>query len=395
MIKRIFFLCISVCLSKAAFAAGWYTDTTNPSLVWLYRQPITINSSSVDAVLTNFPVLVSISATSNPVFSKAASTTGLDVLFTQADGASKISHEVEEYNSTTGSLCAWVVVPSVSNAANTVVYMYYGCSGAADQQNKTGTWTKNYLGVWHMSSIASVANDSTTNVCSMGAHGLTNLRGIIGPCATFDGIVGDYCSIETGATKNNLFNVPTGESFTISCWVKVTSFETGWQSLFCKGNASWRMSRDNATSACALAINGAISATNLEGKKSLSDSTWHYLAGVYDTVGKMAYLYNNGVLDVSTAAAGVVANTADLVCIGRNYPQNNGYWHGLIDEVRFVTTPEAATWISTEYKNQSFPASFCTLGAEERRPSSSLVYYDNKRQLVYDDKRHGNRKRRV
>jgi Concanavalin A-like lectin/glucanases superfamily/Domain of unknown function (DUF2341) len=378
-----------VCLSKAAFAASWYADTSNPNLVWLYRQSITINSGSVDAVLSNFPVLISINDSTNKLFSNAASSAGNDIVFTSSDGASKISHEVEEYNSTSGSLCAWVLAPSVSNSANTTLYMYYGCSGAA-AQGTNNIWTKKYLGVWHLSNVATIASDSTTNTCSMGAHGLGGVRGIIGPCASFDGVATDFCSIETGTTKNSLYNIATGESITISCWVKVAGFETGWQSLFCKGNASWRILRDNATSACAFAITGAITNTNLEGKANINDGKWHYLAAVYDAAGKMAYLYNNGILDVSTAAAGTAANTTDIAGIGQNFPQINGYWHGLIDEARFITTPEASTWISTEYHNQAFPTSFFSIGAQELRPSSSLVFYDDKKQLVYDDgKKHG------
>src|SRR2546422_10741998 len=95
----------------------------------------------------NFPVLVS--RTDTDLQSKAQST-GNDILFTSSDGTTKLNHEIEKYVSSTGELVAWVKVPSVSSSAATVIYMYYGNAGAANQQNAVNAWDANYLAVWHL-----------------------------------------------------------------------------------------------------------------------------------------------------------------------------------------------------------------------------------------------------
>ena len=62
----------------------------------------------------------------------------------QRMGRQSLTHEIESYTSGTGTLVAWVEIPSLSSAANTVIYMYYGNAAATSQQNVTGTWNATY-----------------------------------------------------------------------------------------------------------------------------------------------------------------------------------------------------------------------------------------------------------
>ena len=50
---------------------------------------------------------------------------GTDILFTAADGLTKLNHEIETYNAATGQLSAWVQIPTLSAPADTVIYVYY------------------------------------------------------------------------------------------------------------------------------------------------------------------------------------------------------------------------------------------------------------------------------
>ncbi|MDD2666872.1 MAG: DUF2341 domain-containing protein [Methanocellales archaeon] len=131
--------------------SDWY----NPS--WNYRKLITIDHTKVDNVAApsttyaNFPVLINISSDSG-LASKAQSD-GDDILFTSSDGTTKLNHEIELYNSSTGELVAWVNVTLTkdsSDATNDTLYMYYGNSGASSQQNAAAVWNPNYKGVWHL-----------------------------------------------------------------------------------------------------------------------------------------------------------------------------------------------------------------------------------------------------
>ena len=121
---------------------GWYSS-------WQLRKAITIDATKVSSgPHTNFPVLVNLS--SDASLASRAQSDGDDILFTSSDGATKLSHEIEKYGSSTGELVAWVKVPSLSSASNTVLYMYYGNDAAASQQNATAVWDANYTAVWHL-----------------------------------------------------------------------------------------------------------------------------------------------------------------------------------------------------------------------------------------------------
>ena len=92
--------------------------------VWLYRKAITIDHTKVSANQTNFPVLINLA--SDASLAAHARSDGFDLLFTASDGATVLPYEREQYTNTTGALVAWVKVPILSSAADTVLYLYYG-----------------------------------------------------------------------------------------------------------------------------------------------------------------------------------------------------------------------------------------------------------------------------
>ena len=382
--KKITILFLLMSLGTGAFAVGWYQDTTNPNLAWRFRQKITINTAQVSGELTDFPVFVRITDTANPVFSNAQ-TTGRDILFTSSDAVSKITHEVETYNSSTSTLCAWVRTP-VSATTAVVLYMYYGCATAGTQESKSGVWDSNYIGVWHLSDASTaVAKDSTTNVCTMAGYGDLAVPGILSNGVSLGGVSTSIITMELPG-KEPLFDVAAGVSLTFSLWIKVTTFETGWQPIFTKSNGSWRLSRNNATTTCCFALNGP-GTTNLAGLVGVQDSQWHYMVCVFDNANNVEYMYNNGVLDTTEAAANDVTNVTQPVNIGANSgAAGNGYFHGYVDEARFSTTARSAQWVKSEYNNQSNPGAFCTISPQERRPSVMIINKpppaENKRKLA-------------
>ena len=58
---------------------------------------------------------------------------------------------------------AWVRVPSLSSAADTQIYAYYGNVAAANQQNVAGVWDANTMAVYHLGEAASPYADSSSN----------------------------------------------------------------------------------------------------------------------------------------------------------------------------------------------------------------------------------------
>ncbi len=227
MLKKIFIVFIGlICLfPAAAFAAGWYTDTTNNTLVWPYRQQIMISGASVEATLTNFPVLIKITDTTNTVFSNAQST-GKDILFTSSDGITKLNHEIEWFaTGATASMCAWVNIPTLTATTNTVIYMYYGSTAAPTQENKTAVWDSNYKGVWHLNNdpgpgAVGDIKDSTSNAYNGSAEATMfstdEVFGQIGPAIHFDGS-NDYIS---GMPKSLLQSTPE----CVEVWFKANDY---------------------------------------------------------------------------------------------------------------------------------------------------------------------------
>jgi hypothetical protein len=133
---------------KLAVRSNWYNAS------WSYRKPITIDYTKVSVTnQSNFAVLIS---QTDPNWKYTANggyvgkSNGGDIVFTSSDGTTKLSHEIEKYDPTTGQLIAWVSVPILSASVNTIIYIYYGNASCADQWSISGTWDTNFKGVWHL-----------------------------------------------------------------------------------------------------------------------------------------------------------------------------------------------------------------------------------------------------
>ncbi len=143
---------------------GWYDPD------WGYREKITINASEVpNTDRSYFPVMINTTDldwrdTSNS--GHVGQSDGGDILFTSADGVTKLDHEIESYDNTSGALVAWVEVPSVSASSNTDIYIYYGNASVEDQWNITGTWDDGgndyFEMVQHLQETSGIHEDSSS-----------------------------------------------------------------------------------------------------------------------------------------------------------------------------------------------------------------------------------------
>jgi uncharacterized repeat protein (TIGR01451 family) len=164
------------------------TTTTNTAMLgaWKYRQQITIAHTKVgngtnDQV--NFPVLIDIT---NASLASHAKSDGSDIFFTASDGVTVLAYEREQYTTSTGTLVAWIGVPLLSHTTDTVLYMYYGNSSAADLQNKTNVWDSNFKLVYHLGDAGPTAFDSTANANNGTATGAAfGSAGQIGSATTY------------------------------------------------------------------------------------------------------------------------------------------------------------------------------------------------------------------
>jgi Concanavalin A-like lectin/glucanases superfamily/Domain of unknown function (DUF2341) len=330
-------------------AASWYGSG------WGYRQPITIDHTKVAATQTSFPVLISFASDASLAANALAN--GNDILFTAADGTTKLNHEIESYNSSTGELVAWVLVPNLSSTVDTQIYLYFGNPSASNQQNVPGTWaSSNYGGVWHLPNGSSLSlADSTANANNGTNHGATATTGKIDGAASLNGS-GQYVS--TPATSMPAIN----GNLTISGWFYVPSY-VGFATrdiatLYSSAGTADQLRITGSGYLQVSEWGGAIAVT---GTHSITTNAWHYAAFTYD--GSTASLYLDGTLD-NSATPSVQSGSSSNVYIG-SY-SGGEFWNGALDEIRVSNTTRSAAWIQTEWNNESSPSSFFSIGSVEQ-----------------------------
>ena len=352
----------------ASVTAGFAVQGTGAWYgTWGYRKALTISHAQVAGELTNFPVLVSIT---DGNLGSGAKADGSDILFTAADGVTKLNHEVEEYHSGTGQLVAWVGVPSVSAASDTVIYLYYGNAGAASQQNPAGVWDSNYAGVWHLGDgVTLTAGDGTGNGNNGVVTNAVAAGGEIGGAAGFNGVNSSIHSQSSVGIAGN-------GSATLEAWVKLAS-TSGEQNVVAVGapNVLQEMILDtNVNGAGSVSVEFGSNGMRTVGGK-LGVGVWHHLVATKapGAINATTSLYVDGVAQSFAVTSGNTPNVLnEPVYMGARL---DGAYHlnGAIDEVRVSNIARPAAWIATEYNNQSAPGTFLTVGAQEGQGSGTVA----------------------
>jgi hypothetical protein len=323
-----------------------------------YQRAIVINHSQVaNADQINFPVLVS------GIFSDLAtvanggnvrSALGYDIIFTSdAAGQTRLPFEKETYSPSTGSINYWVQVPTVSHTADTIIYMFYGNpSVTTDQSNKTGVWNTNYKAVWHLPNGSTLsANDSTSNANNGTVHG--SVSAVAGK---IDGAASVAGGTNNGISTTNSITADTS-AFTYFLWAK----PSGGGTAILRGEDSfgngWSAAVGMGTNIGFSVVNNAPAQINLTSNATVTTGNWYNVAAVW-TPGSGMKLYVNGILDNSNTNTSTTlrSSTKGLQLLVGN-PTNISF-NGVLDEVEISTVARPASWIATEYNNQSSPATF-------------------------------------
>ena len=111
-------------LSDPAFVAEGTPEAGNwlDQGTWGARKPLTIDAAAVAGPLGPTAVFVSVDDVD---LAAGARSDGLDIVFTDDDGVTRLAHVVESYDSGTGSLRAWVRVPDLPTGADRSLFVYY------------------------------------------------------------------------------------------------------------------------------------------------------------------------------------------------------------------------------------------------------------------------------
>jgi hypothetical protein len=342
-------------------------------MAYQYKKLITIDHTKVSADLTSFPVLISITdndlrTVANGGFVQNAN--GYDLIFMDSTETTQLDHEIESYTASSGAIVMWVRVPSLSSSVDTVIYAYFGDpTVTTSQENITGVWDSNYKAVYHLHENLGTANsldDSTSNAND--ATPYTTWHTVVGDLSATGKISGaqsfDGTSDGIRAPASSSLNI--AGYLTISAWVKrATSSSTGviiHHGVGGVGGYTVAVGVSPATTNQIKATKFGIA--DLAGGDFPADTNWHYLVESGDSGG--TYIYIDG---VKTTLANNAAWLADDVALDVGVGDSSGtdmfpvYFAGSLDEIRISDVVRSDGWISTEYANQSNPATFYAIGA--------------------------------
>ena len=320
--------------------------------------------------LTDFPILVRLSAARNEFDYSKCAANGADLRFTDASG-NVLSSEVDTWNPGGESL-VWVKVPSFKRS--TVITAHYGCDNPV-AVNPADVWSNGYLGVWHLNESSSPLADATgggmpfTRSSSFASLVSLGGAGVLGNAPQFDVVTeGD------NAHKGYLQLQDSGNKFagmstmTIEMWIfqreiannkrlmyrktgSVTAFDFYLQypDYSQRSKLSFNFNTTNTLSQVASVPRQPIVRHGEEGI-----GVWRHFALVYDSVvAKKVLAYVNGENSASsddsvTVNEGycIVPNGGDIKLGNLGGPQA---FPGGVDELRISGVARSAAWVKATY----------------------------------------------
>lgn len=349
------------------------------------RVRIFVGNEGPREILRGFPLLMRFNSR-NFDFAQAKPD-GSDLRFAREDGT-HLDFEIARWSAANQSGEIWVRMDSlIAGGGTQSLRMFWGKPEAALRSQPSAVFDTalGYAGVYHferayaesdtgMTQIAYSTNrrraqaddppwiyfDATANQAHAVGTRLASASvdyGISGLGLDLSHNYRQFLTLE----RENVFDFK--QSFTLSAWTRIESFDTAYQALFSKGGQTWGLSRSANGRGIALLHRGLTGPDTLaysEGNLNLIDDRWHLWTAVYN--GSQIFIYLDGELRLAREMTGELAANDSPVLIGSHalYPERN--WEGGIDEVQLSRRAFSAAWINLSFENQ--------------RPSSDLIYWD-------------------
>lgn len=388
--------------------AEWYDDS------WEYRKKITLSLNTVISNdLTDFPVLISVT---DPDLVQTNEALGRDIVFTTSDGTTKLFHEVERFDNTTGEIVAWVNFPTLSATSTTDIYMYY--KGNTVGYNSADVWNDDYVVVWHLNQTSTGSIGEFADATGNGNDGRGGGGTKVGYSAariphSTDGQIGGGQWLKgpttTGTgegtgdmiwTHDKIQGMPTRD-FTIELWVGdvVNGPDLNNQLYndivsFCtthKGDANniwsnhinlWRAGNVKMKILTEFYVSTVNPGHPVDDDNPAAFTNWNHIVAVYnqkdpDGTQGNSQLYINGELVKDENRSGGrnhIIQTSDLRMVlggdvdgvnGNNCAKVNNELKGKVDELRISSGLRTADYAAASYYNQGDPSSYLTLGGQE------------------------------
>lgn len=352
------------------------TPTPVPTPFAGCKRTLTIDRTKVPTDQTNFTVLVNVTDPTLRTVAlggKVANASGFDIgFYSDASITTRLKWQVESYNAATGNVVAWVKLPTISSSTNSVFYIAYGDSTiTTSQADAPNTWDTSYRAVWHMNDNAATttiaesksgAQNATNNAVTSGKTTPGQIAGALNYNGTSDGSVAPV-------------NMSVGSVATVSCWIKWTTFANDDKLAFeytpnFNSNPGGFLIDPNSSAGGG--GNAAIGSGNggtywMNNFPRFSTATWHKLDVVLDRNVPVNKVYVDGVLQTLTAgnqnlAPGTGFANSLFYFMSRN--ASSLFGAGTLDEVRLSSVERSASWVTTQFNNESSPSTFMTMGSE-------------------------------
>ena len=341
---------------------------------WNHKKEITINHSLVEATLTNFPICINITDSDLT----AAQADGDDICFLNSAEDTQLNHEIELWNSSSGQLVAWVNVSSINAVSDVTIYMYYGNSGASNQENVEDVWDSDYLAVWHFNEASGNLIDSTSNDHdseSVGGTPAYKETGQIGYAIDFEEGDSDFFQIADSGAEHSLDG---HDAMTIEVLAKHENLSTN-NVILCVGD-SWGV--NDYSWYIDVYSTPIVYFTTCDGSERGGTGPSHNGAGVWEVMYFTTHEdeANKGVTEADSDTGADTTNpmvTNDGAYVGRRakgYAAGAYGMDGLIDEVHISSVDRGDDWCVTTRSswNNAWDGGFFTMGSEESLGSISI-----------------------
>ena len=351
-------------LAGTFVASGVAIDPSN----YNYMMTIAPASGMVSGTLSNFPILVRLSAARHRNFNPAdCGENGANLRFALEDGT-VLAHEIDTWNADGESL-VWVNVPSLKGS--TLIAAYWGVkdAAAAPTVNPADTWP-DFVAVYHLGEGGTTANDSSGNnytaVLSDGSAS-SGSSPKVGGCANVSG----YFQTSETALATGVKPLTDWSKLTISAWISVDAWNadgndkenislankmSGWDKktggFHCRYFANsptvnlkplFTLVRNSGPNANPALDNWS---TTLD---SASAGNWRYLTCTVD--GSSGTHYVNGVSKGTHTLTGGIA-APDQTPLKFGVAKVDGF-AARMDELRIRNGAASAAWIAADYAQQN------------------------------------------
>lgn len=344
---------------------------------WANRIELLIHNANVDNTLYNFPILVSLSASSgltntdlSAVFSNIETTTNRKkIAITDYTGTSQHYVEIERWDQEASSAQLWVNVPEVHTDRPTLLYLYYdknqtdnttyiGDVGATPAQQ---VWNSNFIAVYNLNQDPSIGGncilESTVSGADSGTSGAMPstalVTGAVGKALLFDGVDDNVWGYGD--------NTRPADNFSFECICKTSDthviYSENNSTADCVTGEKYVFSPDNkATNAGAGLSVGTNGITVVEHGNAYMPplavyeasigTEFNYICIVY--IDRTPAIYLNG-----TKVHTGLQSGKPLVFSPRTFGSHNyGFFEGVIDNVRFSKISLSDSWVkATHYSN--------------------------------------------